>query len=375
MTPIRLANRRVSYPRALVLFLLSLCATAVLTAQSPAPPAPVTPSSEAPAAAKPPRRITLDLLVTDNSGKPVPGLEPFDFTLLDNNAKQKVLTFHRYESTPTQNDSPVEVIFVLDAVNASLQSMELERQDIVKHLRANGGKLEHPTTIVLLTDTDMKIEPHPSRDGNALAASLLANPNPVHSLPPTMGYALQMERQLYCLTALNKLAVYEASKPGRKMIIWVSHGWPSLANGDGLMQAEDLKRVFGSIVLMSRRLREARITLNSIDPRGPVQGENATYYQAYIKPVFIADRAKSPNLLLQVLATQSGGRVLDISTDLSAEIEMCVSDLAAWYSISYEPPIAAHADEYHSLEIKVSKPGLTVRTTSGYYDQPEVVAK
>jgi hypothetical protein len=31
---------------------------------------------------------------------------------------------------------------------------------------------------------------------------------------------------------------------------------------------------------------------------------------------------------------------------------------------------AKRADEYHSLKITVDKPGLTVYTRSGYYDQP-----
>lgn len=34
--------------------------------------------------------INLDVVVTDNSGKPVPGLKPRDFSLLDNGQPQKI---------------------------------------------------------------------------------------------------------------------------------------------------------------------------------------------------------------------------------------------------------------------------------------------
>jgi len=29
-----------------------------------------------------------------------------------------------------------------------------------------------------------------------------------------------------------------------------------------------------------------------------------------------------------------------------------------------------HADEYHNLKVQADRPGLTVRTNVGYYDQP-----
>ena len=39
------------------------------------------------------RRITLDVVVTDHSGKPVPGLQQQDFTLLDNKQPQPIVDF------------------------------------------------------------------------------------------------------------------------------------------------------------------------------------------------------------------------------------------------------------------------------------------
>ena len=76
------------------------------------------------------------------------------------------------------------------------------------------------------------------------------------------------------------------------------------------------------------------------------------------------------NLALQVLATQSGGRVLNSNNNISSEIADCVRDYKAFYTISFEAPPADHPDEYHTLEVKVDKPGLTARTRTGYYAQP-----
>ena len=41
-----------------------------------------------------------------------------------------------------------------------------------------------------------------------------------------------------------------------------------------------------------------------------------------------------------------------------------------FYSLTFDPPLAAHADEYHSLQVEVNQPSLTVDTSKGYYNQP-----
>jgi len=51
-------------------------------------------------------------------------------------------------------------------------------------------------------------------------------------------------------------------------------------------------------------------------------------------------------------------------------LQQCMADTQAWYQITFDPPLADHRDEYHSLEIGIAKPGLTARTRQGYYAQP-----
>lgn len=42
----------------------------------------------------------------------------------------------------------------------------------------------------------------------------------------------------------------------------------------------------------------------------------------------------------------------------------------AFYRLSFDPPRAEHADEYHDLKVQVNQPCATVRTNAGYYNQP-----
>ena len=76
------------------------------------------------------------------------------------------------------------------------------------------------------------------------------------------------------------------------------------------------------------------------------------------------------NLALQVIATQSGGRVLNSSNDIGRQIENAMNDTSGWYVLSFDSPRADGPNEYHKLDLKVGKPGLTARTRSGYYAQP-----
>ena len=84
-----------------------------------------------------------------------------------------------------------------------------------------------------------------------------------------------------------------------------------------------------------------------------------------------ARKADTGNLGLKVLVTQSGGEIFGPDNDLAGQIDRCIADANAFYSISFNPPTAEHADEYHDLKVEVLHPGMTTRTTTGYYNQPQ----
>jgi hypothetical protein len=67
---------------------------------------------------------------------------------------------------------------------------------------------------------------------------------------------------------------------------------------------------------------------------------------------------------------QSGGRVLNTSNDVGNSIATCLADAKVFYTLSFDAPVGNFPNEYHSLQVKVGKPGLTARTRTGYYAQP-----
>ncbi|QNI34671.1 VWA domain-containing protein [Alloacidobacterium dinghuense] len=316
------------------------------------------------------RRISLDVVATDSSGKALSGLEQQDFTILDNNQPQKMTSFEALQGTTA--DPPVEVILLIDLVNTGFSRVAYERQEIDKFLRQNNGKLAYPTTIVVFTDTGTQIQPQPSRDGNAMADLLDSTNSALRVIGRSAGFYGAQERLQTSFTAMDRLISYEGTKQGRKMVLWLSPGWPLLSGPNVEFSSKDQQSFFSWIANFSNALRTSRMTLYAIDPVGAGDGSmlRTFYYESFLKGVKSSKQAGPGNLALQVLATQSGGRVLNSSNDLLGEINSCVADASAYYSMSFDSAPSDHVNEYHPLTVKVDKPGVKTRTNAAYYGQP-----
>jgi hypothetical protein len=76
------------------------------------------------------------------------------------------------------------------------------------------------------------------------------------------------------------------------------------------------------------------------------------------------------NLNRKVLAMESGGRVIESLGDPVRQIDDCVREPSAFYSLTFDPAPAGHADENHELKVDVRQPGLKAHSDTFYYDQP-----
>jgi VWFA-related protein len=320
------------------------------------------------------RRITLDVAVTEKSGSPVLGLQPNDFTLLDNKQPQKILSFHAVESG-TAADPPVEAVLLVDEINTPFTGVAMERDAIEKFLGQNGGRLALPVSVVLLSDSGTVVRTAPSRDGNALIADLNKADFGLRTIRKSVqGFFGADDQRRLSIDALGQLAKSEAAKPGRKLVVWISPGWPLFPGLGAELSSGDQQAVFTDIVAFSDNLRRAGITLYNVDPWGPTQDQlERTAYEQFLKGVKNRGQAELGSLGLQVLAYQSGGRVLNASNDVAGEIATCVMDGTAFYVLTFDGLPGDGPNEYHELEVKIDKPKLTVRAPSGYYSQPEQV--
>jgi len=310
--------------------------------------------------------IHLDVVVTPKSGLPVANLQQSDFTVLDNKTPQPILSFQAVAG----DKAPVEVVIVIDAVNASFQTVAYVRGEIDKLLHANGDRLTQPVALAFFTDDGIQLQNGFSRDGNAIAGSLDSFTVGLREINRSAGFYGAGDRLQLSLKALQELITHEAPRPGRKIILWVSPGWPIFSGPRIEIDKKQEQGIFADIVNWSAEMREGRITLYSIDQLGVDEGLARTnYYQAFIKGVDNSSQAEYGNLSLQVLAVQSGGLALT-STGVAAALQECIDDTKAYYQLSFAAAPAEGPNEYHHIEVRVAKSGLMARTRQGYYAQP-----
>jgi VWFA-related protein len=327
-------------------------------AQQPAAPAPAAVANH----------ISLDVLVTDKAGKPVAGLEPADLSLLDNNQPRKVLSFRRTAQAGSQIDPPVEAIIIFDAVNLPYTAITLQRLEMEKFLRRNGGHLAIPTSVFIFSNEGLHVQPEPSTDGNAIAAALDKSTGLVSTMGLQRDPFVDIQNFHKSLGVLSGIAENEAQKPGRKLLIWLGPGWPLLDDNRFHPSNEFRKQNFDSVVSLTRKLHDARITLYSIYASVGINARGL--YGAFLKPVTKPHDTEAGHLALQVFVKHTGGQIVDPSSDLASQLDQCIADAGPYYTLTFAAPTAAAANEYHELKVQPAQPGLAARTSAGYYLQP-----
>jgi VWFA-related protein len=312
-------------------------------------------------------KIYLDVVVSPKTGPPVADLQQQDFTLLDNKSLRTITSFQAFAG----REAPIKVVLVIDAVNTSTQRVGYVRIQIDKFLRAEGGHLAYPVALAVATDRGISIAAELSSDGNALSDVLDKQDVAIRAIGRSAGFYGAAERLQYSLAALHQLTASLSPQPGRKIVLWVSPGWPLLSGPRVELSSKEQQQIFSEVVSFSTQLRQVGITLYSVNPAGSTESLlRASYYKDFLKGVSKPNQVAAGDLGLPVLAVQSGGLALELNNDLTALLQECISDVAPYYEISFDAAPVERPDEYHQLEIKLAKPGLTARTRQGYYAQP-----
>jgi VWFA-related protein len=339
--------------------LLAALSALSLAAFAQAPqPGPLQPSS-APRATS----IKFDVVVQTKGGQPVATLQQQDFTVLDNKSPRPITSFRAV--TPT--DEPVEVILYLDAVNTPYELLAQIRNGADKFLKEKEGVLAHPTTVAVLTDDGPQMGNRFSSNGMELSDDLERRQIGLRKITRSTDWS-DIDRFEIGIKAIHQLIAFAANLPGRKIVVFISPGFPLLSGPTAQITAKQHHDIFGDAIFLSTQLRQNNISFYDINPIGVAEPMyTANYYQTFLKGLAKPDDAQFASLSPQVLSVQSGGLTLVSSNDLAGMIETCLRDADSWYRISFDPLPSEKPNEYHHVEVRVDRPGVIVRTRDGYY--------
>jgi VWFA-related protein len=372
----RLSTRRLAHLVSCTVLLLAASVRFQAQSASPDPSAaPAEPSSIAASPVDPgptdAHSISLDVRVTDKQGHPIGGLKPEDFTLLDNKQPGKILELHEVDASSSTAD-PVQVVIVIDALNAEIDTIAREREQLDEFLKQNGGRLAFPTSLAMFTDKGLKMGDISTLNGPLLQASLQDPNSELHFIGKGAHYWESPARLQWSIDQLGELAAFEAKQPGRKIALILGPGWPMLPLISDDVTDKQRRWAFNYIVGLNNSLREAHLALYVVNPftLGRI---DPFYYENYLKGVSNVNQATFPDVSLQVLAAHSGGLVEITGLDILGEINTANRDANPYYSLTFATSPGSVANEYHDLLVAVDKPGAKVRTSAGYYTNVQYI--
>ncbi len=354
-----------------VRFRLLLPALLVSTACLAQPPAQSAPQ----AAAKPTSQIiATDLMVTDASGHRVTNLQEGDFTVLDNGTPRKILAFQQPNVVQAAAGKPITpdvVDILIDNVNTPDIRIAYIRQCTEDFLRMNGGKLNTPVAVYHFDQQGIVLIAGPSTDGNKLADAVVASAAAERPFLRLEGFYNDTDRLQASLNAMGAFLAHQATQPGHKLFIWIGRGWPIMMNTQTFADRKQEQTFFSTLTALISASRHGRVTLYSVESARTPDERTVewTSYMMYAKPVTNPMKTPVGSFSVQILSIKTGGVPFPFSgaTDLAGTIARGYADANKSYFLAFASPLEGKPDQYHSLEIKVNKPGLSVRTRTGFY--------
>jgi len=175
---------------------------------------------------------------------------------------------------------------------------------------------------------------------------------------------------LSSLDALGSIAVEERPTPGRRFSSGLAMAGPWFRPMDRCsMRSLSLQRACVNRTSLSTGSRRGRRRIAASLSELPGRHKISRTGRAAQPRIGSACRAKRRSRSRHRSRSQS--RTCSRSgKELARQIARCITDASTFYSLSFDPPRTSTIDEYHDLHVELGMPGLTARTSTGYYDQP-----
>ncbi len=169
---------------------------------------------------------------------------------------------------------------------------------------------------------------------------------------------------------------------GRKAALYVSGGIPrrpgaeltslifgSAAEARG--QDYDLRYLYQQV---AAEANAHEITLYTFDARGPggdffLDAQSAGVADFANSASFDFDRDANLQEPLMEMAEETGGQAIINTADFRGAVDGLLRDFQTFYSLGFPSPHPGDG-AYHDVEVRVKRPGLSVRHRDGYVDKP-----
>jgi VWFA-related protein len=343
--------------------------------------------------------VYLDVTVVDRKGSPVvTGLTKDDFTITENGRPQRIFSFDppaagnetsagaspaaRPETVQVPNTKTAQkgsaTILVLDLMNTASADSAYARDSIRRYLVQQPDRLASPTELMVLSNTALNmVQPYTHRRDDLLYALYRVPPETPYKLG-SMQYGSQewFDQSLaQSIEALQQIALQNRGQAGRKNILWVGYGGPSIPidPGDPLWDKEIRFYVRGT----TNMLVDARISLFLIRPEAlgsltlsPDHAKLSKIEGSLAQTATNGDPfAGTVNFGLFINGT--GGRFFSKRNDIDRAIAEAQELGSKYYTLTYQPQARENNGEFREIKVVLRDPDLRPMTKAGYF-APEV---
>jgi VWFA-related protein len=351
-------------------FLRALLYGAVLLSVAPGPWCPV--QGQQPAPAAPTFRVTsnlvfLDVTVLDKQGRPVvTGLTKDDFTITENKKPQRIFSFDAPAASGKTATNPPATIFVLDLLNTPSEDFAYVRYSVAKYLALQPAQLDSPTELMVLNNSSLDMVQSYTRSRAELMYALAHVPR---ALPYKLGGAWGDQRLSQSIEALQQIALQNKGLPGRKNILWVGNGGPSIPMDPADPRYDKSMRFYAHGT--TNMLVDARMSLFLILPE-PKGAQNLDYFRIGRTEVMSAmdDVAGDPfagSINFGILVRGTGGMLFHHRNDVDAEMRKAQRLGSNYYTLTYQPPAGEANGKFRNIQVTLRDPDLRAMTKTGYY--------
>lgn len=332
--------------------------------------------------------VSLDVVVTDDQGRPVAGLGKDDFTVYEDNKPQAIRNFDGWDSRPAVpaaattdkygradwGEAPLAIL-VLDEISTQFADSAYAADRMRKFLKESPEVLPVPTMLLLVTDRGYQTLSGLTRDRAALITAVDKRP-PVLPGALARGDGSAIVGETYVI--LQQIALAEAGLKQHKSIIWVGAGFPGIDAGDlDEVSEQQLKKVTRQTVDL---LMDTHTTVYKVDPTpnssAMTMVDPGTAIDLGMNPTDLFAPTQDPldsTYNFNTFVSQTGGTYFSGMNDLDRYFKRAIEQTNGYYTLTYRPPAQDGTDPetYRKVRVVVNKPGLHAVTRQGFYSNEE----
>jgi VWFA-related protein len=311
--------------------------------------------------------VRVPCFVTDRDGTPVRGLGRDQFVVLEDGVPQEIKYLWQ------ELDLPLTVGLVADVSGSQTKFVEQHRETILQFLARVLSPSDRAFLVSVANQQTLMTDFTDSLDNlRAGVEALGRRPGEILGEPCTGGETPQVVPDYVCGgTALWNGIFFSARlkmrpQPGRKALLVITDGMDT-GSDHGLVDAIEACQGADTVVYSIRYLdANAFMVLSTKNPLTWLPNKLLNRELAKINGK-IAEQAKRD---LERISFETGGVAFEgDSANLPEVFGRIEADLRSQYVLGYTAREGSGAQRYHKIQVKVTRPGLTVRARQGYNAQ------